>query len=84
VHGHVLDTEDGGVGSDRNLSVLKAGGDVHSPMATSLLAMADGSFMPSILFLSHRNIGDRRWAELPGSLPVCSGRRSAWLQCFLF
>jgi hypothetical protein len=81
---HVLDTPDGEVGDDKDLSVLKAGSNTHSLTATNLLAIADVYFLPSIPFLSLPDIGDRRWADLSGSLPACSGRRSAWLQCFLF
>jgi len=81
---HVLDTPDGEVGDDKDLSVLKAGGDTHSLTATNLLMMADAYFMASGSFLSPPNIGDRRWADLSGSLPACPGRRSAWFQCFLF
>jgi hypothetical protein len=84
VHGYVLDTPDGDVGDDQDLSVLKAGGDTPSVTATNLLLMADVYFMAFSPFLSLPSIGDRRWADLSGSLPACSGRRSAWLQCFLF
>lgn len=83
-NGYVLDTPDGEVGDDQDLSVLKAGSDTQSLTATNLFAIADDYFTPSIPFLSVPNIGDRRWADLSGSLPVCSGRRTAWLQSFLF
>jgi hypothetical protein len=84
VHGYVLDTPDGEVGDDKDLSVLKAGGDTHSLIATNMLAMADVYLMASSPFLFLPNNGNRRWADLSGSLPACPGRRSAWLQCFLF
>jgi hypothetical protein len=82
--GYVLDTPDGEVGDDQDLSVLKAGGDTHSLTITDLLVIADVYSMPSSPLLSLRNIDDHRWADLSGSLPACFGRRSAWLQCFLF
>jgi hypothetical protein len=84
VNGYVLDTVDGDVGDDQDLSILKADGDTHSLTATNLLAMSDVRFTPYIPFLSPPNIGDRRWADLPVSLPASSGRRSTWLQYFLF
>ena len=84
VNGYVLDTPDGEVGDDKDLSVLKDGGDTHSLRAMNLLAMADDYFMASSPFLSLPKIGDRCRADLSGSLPACPGRRFAWLQCFLF
>ena len=81
---HVLDTPDGQVGDDKDLSVLKAGGDTHSLTATNLRATADVYFMASSPFLSIPHIGDHRWADLSGSLPASSVRHSAWIQCFLF
>jgi hypothetical protein len=81
---HVLDTPDGQVGDDEHLSLLDAGSDTHSLTAANLWAIAHVYVMPPSPFLSLPHIVDHRWADLSGSLPACPGRRSAWLQCFLF
>lgn len=81
--GHVIEIVDGGVGDDTEASILKAGGDTHSLTATILVA-ADVHFTPLIPILSTSNLGDRRQVSLSGLLPASSGRRFAWLQCFLF
>jgi hypothetical protein len=82
--GDVIETIDGGVGDDEEASILKAGGDTHSLAATILLATADVHFTPPIPVSSLPKIGDRRRADLSGSLPASSIRPFAWLQCFLF
>jgi hypothetical protein len=83
-HGQRIETIDGGVGDDKEASILKAGSDTHSLTRTGLLAMADDYFITSVSFLSLPNNGDRRGSDLSGSLPARSERRFAWLQCFLF
>jgi len=82
--GDIIETIDGGVGDDEEASILKAGGDTHSLVATILLAMADVCFTPPSPVSSLPKIGDRRRADLTDSLPASSDRRFAWLQCFLF
>ena len=82
--GDVIETIDGGVGDDKEASILKAGGDAHALAATILLAMADVHFTPFLSVAYLPNIGDHRQADLSGSLPTNSERRFAWLQCFLF
>jgi hypothetical protein len=81
---HTLDTPDGEVGDDKDLSILKAGGETHSLTAVNLLGMSDVYFVASSRFLSVPTLGDRRWADLSGLIRACPGRRSVWLQCFLF
>jgi len=82
--GDVIETIDGGVGDDKEASILKASGDTHSLVAPILLALAEVCFTPAIPVSSLPNVDDRRRAKLSGSPPVRSDRRFAWLQCFLF
>jgi len=82
--GHAIETIDGGVGDDKEVSIPNASGDTYSLAATILLAMSDVDFISSRSVASLPNIGDHRQADLSGSLPASSDRRFAWLQCFLF
>jgi hypothetical protein len=82
--GDVLQTVDGGIGDDMELSILKARGDTQSLQATMLLAMSVVHFTPLIPASFLPKIGDRGPVDLLGLLPTSSARRFAWLQCFLF
>ena len=79
-----LHTVDGGVGDDKEVSILKAGGDSRPLPATILLATADINFASLIPASFLPKIGDCRHADVSGLLPLSSARRCAWLQCFLF
>jgi hypothetical protein len=80
----VLHTVDGGVGDDKEVSVLKVGGETQSLPATILLATVDVHFSSLIPSSFLPTLGDRGQAALLGVLPASSTRRFAWLQCFLF
>jgi hypothetical protein len=82
--GDALHTVDGGVGDDKEVSILNAGGDTQSLPATSLLATVDVHFSSLIPASLLPTLGDRGQAALLGLLPASSTRRFAWLQCFLF
>jgi hypothetical protein len=82
--GDVIETIDGGVGDDKEASILKANGDTHSLAAIILLAMAELHFTPPASTSCLPNPGDRRRADRLGRLPADPDRRFAWLQCFLF
>jgi hypothetical protein len=82
--GDVIETLDGGIGDDTEVSIVKVGSDTHFLGATILLARADVYFTPLIPASSLPNIGDRSRADILGLLPPSSARRFAWLQCFLF
>jgi hypothetical protein len=82
--GNVIETLDGGVGDDTEVSILKAGNDTHVFAANFLQAMADLHFTPLIVASFLPNIGDRGRAALLGPPPAGSARRFAWLQCYLF
>jgi hypothetical protein len=81
--GDALHTVDGGVGDDKEVSILKAGGDAQSLPATILLAAVDAHYSSLIPASFLPTIGYCDWAEPLGSLPASSARRCAWLQCFL-
>jgi hypothetical protein len=83
-HGDAIETIDGGVGDDTEVTILKAAGNTQSLTAMNLLVMVDDQIMPSIAIISVSHTGGRRWSDPPGSLPACCGRRFAWLQRFLF
>jgi hypothetical protein len=82
--GTIIETIDGGVGDDKEASILRAGGDAHSLAATILLETTVVDFTPSVSVSSLPNIGGRRQGDELGLLPASSSRRMAWLQCFLF
>jgi hypothetical protein len=82
--GDVIKTVDGGVGDDKEASILKAGSDAHSLPTMIQLSMADVYFTSLIPASFLPKIGDRGRADLMGLLPASSARRFAWLQCFLF
>jgi hypothetical protein len=82
--GDALQTVDGGVGDDKEVSILKAGGDTRSLPAATLLATADINFASLIPASFLAKLGDHRHADVSSLLPVSSARRFAWLQCFLF
>ena len=82
--GDALHTVDGGVGDDKEVSILKVGSDTQSLPATILLATADINFASVVPASFLPKLGDRRHADASGLLAVGSGRRFAWLQCFLF
>ena len=82
--GDALHTVDGGVGDDKEVSILKAGGDTQSLPATILLSTADFNFASLLPASFLPKFGGRRHADVSGLLPVSSARRFAWLQCFLF
>jgi hypothetical protein len=81
---NALQPVDGGVGDDKEVSILSVGSDTQSLAATIVLATADvhfASHIPASFLPKH---GDRGQVDLLGWLPASSARRSAWLQCFLF
>jgi hypothetical protein len=80
----IIETIDGGVGDDKEASILKAGGDTHSLAAVVLLEMADVDVTLCNCISTVPRIGGRRQADVPGLLPTSTARRIAWLQCFLF
>jgi hypothetical protein len=82
--GHVIETTDGGVGDDKEASILKADGHTHALAATILPAMADFYCAPPVSVLALPNLGDHRRADLAGSLPTSPDRKFAWLQCYRF
>ena len=79
-----LHTVDGGVGDDKEVSILKAGGDWQSLPSTILLATVDVHFSSLIPSSFLPKLGDRGQTDLLGLLPASASRRFAWLQCFLF
>jgi hypothetical protein len=83
-HEGVIETLDGGVGDDIEVSILKAGSDTHVLATTVQLAMTDVDFTPMVLASSLPNIDSRGQADRLSLLPASSARRLAWLQCFLF
>jgi hypothetical protein len=80
--GDVIKTVDGGVGDDKEASILKAGSDRHSLPTMIQLSMADVHFTSLIPASFLPDIGGR--ADLIGLFPASSARRFALLQCFLF
>jgi hypothetical protein len=82
--GDIIETVDGGVGDDTEVSILEADGDTHFLSATHFWAMADVQLTPLITASSLLNIGDGRRADLSGLLAASSDRWFAWIQCFLF
>jgi hypothetical protein len=82
--GGVIETLDGGVGDDTELSILKAGSDTHFLSATIFLAMTDVHFTPPVIAASLPNIGDRCRGESSDLPAASSDRWFAWSQCFLF
>lgn len=83
-HGDVLQTVDGGVGDDAEVSILKPSTDTQSFPATILLAMPVVHFNSELPSSFLPKIGGRGPVDLRGLLPAGSARRCAWLQCFLF
>jgi hypothetical protein len=82
--GDVIETLDGGVGDDTEVSILTAGSGTHFLSPTAFLAAADVHLPPLITASSLSNIGDHRRTGLSGLQAVSSGRWFAWSQCFLF
>ena len=83
-HGDHIETVDGGVGDDKEASILKAGGDTHSLAATICWRWRTSTSLRSIPVSSLPRYWRSSQADLLGLLPTCSARRFAWLQCFLF
>jgi hypothetical protein len=82
--GHSIEMIDGGVGDDSGATILKVGGDSRALRAMIPMAMLDGLLVPPPAALSLSGSGHRHPAERVETLPACSSRRHAWLQCFLF
>jgi len=82
--GDLIETIDGGVGDDQEASILKASGDSYPFAAAIPAAMTVVHFAPPIAASSFTAAGDIRRTDQCRSLSASSGRRFAWLQCFLF
>ncbi len=81
--GNIIETIDGGVGDDKEASILKAG-DAHALAAAISPEMADVDLASPTSVSSLAMIGGRRPADVRGFLPASTARRIAWLQCYLF
>ncbi len=82
--GDAIEPIDGGVGDDKEASILKTGDDTHSLSATILPVTAAPSFILPIPASSLPNIGDRRLARVTVVPSRRHDRRFVLLQCFLF
>ena len=82
--GDTLHDVDGGVGDDKEVSIVKAGGHTQVLPPTISRVTADACFTSLNPVPTLPKIGDRDRAERMGSLSVNSPRRCAWLQRFLF
>ena len=81
--GEVLHDVDGGVGDDKEASILPASGNTQLLPAAMLLAAADASFTSLDSASSLQKIGCHGRVKLLSSRTASSAQRRAWLQCFL-
>lgn len=76
---------DGGVGDDANIAVMKAASESYSFRAMMPLATGEGFLGPLLTAgPSSPGLGCCRPMDGAAMFPAGSGRRHAWIQCFLF
>jgi hypothetical protein len=82
--GDVIETIDGGVGDDQELSIVKSGSDSGS-RAPMILAALNGVHVTPLFPIPHRRAADdQRFVNPSQSRFTIPNQRFAWLQCFLF
>ncbi len=83
-HEDTIETLDGGVGDDAEVSILKAANDSPNRPTPSLAAPFAIPFTTLCFASPVLRSGSRRLADPSGLPGVRSHRWFAWLQCFLF